>query len=218
MKKIILGFLAIMSFSGFATTAPQMTAINVSNKRPLQISDVTGLTDYATHGNYYLSVNLHAGMAVSFSASYGIGNEAAQASGTIVQKNGKFWYQQDTNPGVNLLLPPGLASNSSDGTSLWDIGAYMALINRVTFSQPNAASLSTSNVYDGLQGYLVDFQGGTAGNTVSYTDAMEIDMNKTVTGGTSTFQVYYAKGIGPVALQFEETAEPSGTFEFYLGQ
>lgn len=222
MKKLFLVVGMLFGVALFATDAKPKniyTAINVSNRRPIEAPNYTMLRSYANSGNYYLSVQLHDGMKVSFSASYGVGGEAAQARGTLVQQDGRFYFRQDANPSMNLLLPPGLPLNAGTDVSLWDVGAYMELINRVAFSQSNMASSSENDVYSKPQAYLVDFDGGTAGSTVKYSDAMEVDFNKSLeSGANSNFQAYYAKGVGPVALEFQENSEPQGTFKFYLGQ
>jgi hypothetical protein len=198
---------------------PKVLSIDVSNKRPVQLSTNQELASYATQNNYYYSVNIKAGMRVLFSASYGIGGEAAQAEGVVVEKNGHFFYQQQGNPSSNLLLPPGLSLDSQDGVSLWDLGAYMDLINRVAFSQSNASWATSNDVWSSPQAAMVDFRGGTAGQSVFYQDALEVDFSKSFDGrgSTANWSVYYGKNIGPVALEFNEDMEPAGTFKFYLG-
>jgi hypothetical protein len=215
MNKIILLILTtLVGSTVWAENFPKGLALTVTNRRPLVLSDDNTLNNFAHSQNYYLNVNLHEGMRVSFSASYGVGGEAAQARGTLVQQNGKFLFRQEANPGGNLLLPPGLAFNSGSGISLWDIGAYMDLINRVAFDTGG----DHDALYDGTAAALVDFTGGTASTSFSYTDAMEVRLHKNLNGATSNFQAYYAKGTGPVALTFEEDTVPAGNFQFYLGQ
>jgi len=63
------------------------------------------------------------------------------------------------------------------------------------------------------------FRGGTAGKQVTYNDALEVALNRASDRGTySNVKVYYAKGTGPVALEFRENSQPTGTFKFYLGE
>ena len=219
MKRQIAMIGIALSVNAFAIgNSRQLGDSVVTNRRPIPVTTLTGLRSYAQTNNYYLSVNLAAGMQLSFSASYGMGGEAAQASGVLVEQNGKFWFQQQANPGSNLLLPPGLPLNNDTGVSLWDIGAYMQLVNNVVFSQTSTTGASMNQVYGDPQTYLCDFSGGTAGNEVSYTDALEADFSRSIAGqSNSSFKAYYAKGIGPVALEFEEDMEPAGTFKLYLG-
>jgi len=192
-------------------------ALNVTNRRPINIQNFTVLRTYASTNSYYFGANLRDGMKVLFSASYGKG-EAAQASGVVVEKNGRFYFQMKSNPSSNLLLPPGLSFNSNNQTSLWDLQAYMELINRVAFSEPNSASHTTHDIYDRPDAALVDFRGGTAGQEVTYTDAMEVGFTKSIGNRSqSDLKVYYGRGVGPVALEFTENMAPSGTFKFYLG-
>lgn len=210
---------------GGATTPPESSvpvvpvSLNVTNRRPVTLSDVTALRTYASDNAYYLTVNIRPGMKVLYSASYGMGGEAGQASGTIVEKNGRFWFKQQNNPTSQLMLPPGMPFNSSVEHSLWDVGDYLRLVNRVSFSDPNEASMTANDVYGSPAAALVDFKGGTAGGSVTYKDALEVVFNKTIANRSSSdLRVYYAKGIGPVALEFRENATPSGTFKMYLGQ
>jgi hypothetical protein len=193
--------------------------IDVSKRVPVNIDSYTMLRTYANNNDYYFSVKLKEGMKVYYSASYGVGGEAGQAEGVIVEKNGKFVFKQRNNPTNQLLLPPGLPFNSSDQTSMWDVGAYMELINRVAFSEPNMASKSATQIYAKPNAAIVDFVGGTAGKSVSYKDALEVVFTKSdFNRAKAESKFYYSKGIGPVALEFREDSSVGGTFKFYLGE
>lgn len=191
--------------------------INIKNRKPLEtVQDMSALRTYATSNEYYFTVNLRHGMKISYSASYGIGGEAAQAEGVIVEKDGKFLFQQHSNPSSNLLLPPGVPFNSSSRTSLWDIGAYLEMVNRVALM---GNGIRGNSLYNEPEAALVDFEAGTAGNTVRYRNALEASFTKTLDNrSTSNLKVYFARGIGPVVLEFRETSSPGGTFKFYLGE
>ena len=194
-------------------------SLSVTNRRPLQLNDVPELRSYASTNTYYLTANVKSGMKVLYSASYGIGGEAGQGSGVIVEKNGRFWFKQLKNPTSQLMLPPGMPFNGSVEHSLWDIGAYLHLVNRVAFSEANEASKTSHDVYGAPAVAMVDFRGGTAGATVTYKDALEVVFNRTVANRSrSDLRIYYARGTGPVALEFQEHSTPSGTFKMYLGQ
>lgn len=193
--------------------------IDVSKRVPVNVESYTMLRTYANNNDYYFSVKLKEGMKVYYSASYGVGGEAGQAEGVIVERNGKFLFKQRSNPTSQLLLPPGLPFNSSDKTSMWDVGQYMELINRVAFSEPNSASKSATLVYAKPAAAIVDFVGGTAGKSVSYKDALEVVFTKTgMSRAKAESKFYYSKGIGPVALEFREDSSVGGTFKFYLGE
>ncbi|MBY0369881.1 hypothetical protein K2X33_04290 [bacterium] len=217
MKKIIALALVFATVSVFAD---EPYSIDISKSTPVDIDDVNNLRGYANTNNYYLAVNLRAGMRVLYSASYGVGNEAGQAAGTLVEKDGSFFFKQSSNPTNQLLLPPGLPFNSGTDVSLWDVGAYMELINRVAFSDPNTSSRTNNNVYSAIRSAnIVDFKGGTAGASVTYKDALEVNYNHQVaTRSDSNLKIYYARGIGPVALEFRESMVPSGTFKIYVGE
>lgn len=225
LMTLLLGYSAAALAAGPSTPAapaspaPVPVSIDVTNRRPLTLEDVKALRTYARDNSYYFSVNLKEGMRVLYSASYGIGGEAAQARGTLVERDGRFVFKQSANPSSNLLQPPGLPFNGGTDVSLWDLGAYMDLVNRVAFSDPNNASKTSSDVYGKPEAALVDFAGGTAGETVEYSDALEVVYQKQVYGRSdSNLRVYYAKGIGPVALEFRENLQPSGTFKVYVGE
>jgi hypothetical protein len=199
-------------------------AINVSNRRA--ISEVTSPTHAGTyaksHDYYSYAANqLKAGMKVMFSVSYGSsGGEAGQARGVLVDKDGGLFFEQQENTTNQMLLPPGLAwDNGSDGVSLWDMRGYLDLINRVAFSEATAyGDAPNKDVYAQTSAYQVDFEGGTAGGSVGYKDAMELKLEKSNPDSSkSNVSVYFAKGVGAVALEFRETGSVGGTFKLYVG-
>lgn len=177
---------------------------SVSNRRAIaSISDFTQARTYANEGSY-LAPTLNAlkpGMSVLFSASYGIGGEAGQARGVLVEENNGLHYKQLANPTGQLMLPPGT----------WEMTSYIDLINRISFA-------SQGPVYGGLAASLVDFRGGTAGRSVEYKDVLELTLALDSYGDAkSQVSVYYAKGIGPVGMEFREASSPGGTFKVYIG-
>ncbi len=199
--------------------APQPVKIDIKKRTPVPLQTASELRSYASQKSYYYSVNLKEGMRVLYSASYGVGGEAGQASGTIVRDGGRFWFKQKNNPTGQLLLPPGMTLNSNAAHSLWDIGEYLELVNRVAFSDPNQVSKTANEVYGKPEAATVDFEGGTAGASVTYTDALEVVFKKQVANRSdSEMKVYYARGIGPVAVEFRENLTPAGTFKIYIGE
>lgn len=218
---LISGFLCALSWAETETASAPILPVKIDVKKrvPVNVDSYTTLRTYANNNDYYFGVQLREGMKVYYSASYGVGGEAGQAEGTIVERNGRFWFKQRSNPTGQLLLPPGLPLNSGSDISMWDVGAYMDLINRVAFSEPNKASKSATPVYSKPAAAIVDFVGGTAGKSVSYTDALEVVFTKnTFNRSKSESRIYYSKGIGPVALEFREDSSVGGTFKFYLGE
>jgi hypothetical protein len=204
--------------------------MTVSNRRPIsEASDFTRAGLYARSNNYYgYAANLlKPGMRVMYSASYGAsGQEAGQSRGTLEQgADGGLYFRQEDNTTSQMMLPPGLAwDNGGEGVSLWEMKSYLDLINRVAFAEASAARApgETPNagpaVYSALSAYQVDFEGGTAGQTVDYRDAMELTLQKSPGNGTkSDVSVYFAKGIGAVALEFKESGSVGGTFKIYIG-
>lgn len=199
-------------------------AINVSNRRAIaEVTSPTHAGTYAKSNNYYgyAANQLKAGMKVMFSASYGAsGGEAGQSRGVLVEKNGGLFYEQQDNTTNQLLLPPGLPfNNGSNGVSLWDMRAYLDLINRVAFSEATSyGEAPNKDVYAQVSAYQVDFEGGTAGRTVDYKDAMELKLEKgNPDNSKSNVSVYFAKGVGAVALEFRESGLVGGTFKIYVG-
>jgi hypothetical protein len=204
----------------------ELLAITVSNRRPIaEVENFYKAGSYArTHDYYGYAANmLRPGMKVMFSASYGSGGgEAGQSRGVLVQgEDGGLYYKQQQNTTTQLLLPPGLSFRSSGGssTSLWEMKSYLDLINRVAFAEASYGDEAGqgTEVYSALSAYTVDFEGGTAGSAVSYQDAMELKLEKENRGSRSNVSVYFAKGVGAVALEFRETGSVGGTFKVYIG-
>lgn len=226
---VLLGATALLSTAcgrrlGEGDDASSPLAINVSNRRAItEVTSPTHAGTYAKSNNYYgyAANQLRAGMKMMFSVSYGAsGGEAGQSRGVLVEKDGGLFYEQQDNPTNQLLLPPGLTfNNGSDGVSLWDMRAYLDLINRVAFSESGAhGETPAKDVYAQVSAYQVDFEGGTAGRTVDYKDAMELKLEKSNPDSSkSNVSVYFAKGVGAVALEFRETGMVGGTFKIYVG-
>jgi len=196
-----------------------MLEINVSNRRPIaEAASSMGAGQYARSHSYYNANNLKAGMPVMFSASYGSqGGEAGQAKGRLVAgANGDLFFKLEDNPTNQLLYAPGLAKMS--GVSLFNLTQYADLINRVSFAEAGGTDRSGQAVYESASGSVVDFRGGTAGSSTSYSDTMELVLKRKNRDSSSETKVYFAKGVGPVALEFREGGAVGGTFKIYIGQ
>src|SRR4051812_2791527 len=114
MNRIItLSIMVLLAAASFA----KPWSMEVTNRVPVSIDSMRGLRDYATTNSYYFTVQLHEGMSVYYSASYGTSGEAGQAAGTLVDRDGKFFFKQEKNPTGQLLLPPGLVFNSGSDES-----------------------------------------------------------------------------------------------------
>jgi|GEM_PF-2650444 len=196
-----------------------MLQIDVSNRRPIsEGSSSQGAGQYARANSYYSANNLKAGMPVMFSASYGgEGGEAGQAKGRLVSgANGDLFFKLEDNPTNQLLYAPGLAEMS--GVSLFNLTKYADLINRVSFAEAGGTDRSGQAVYESASASVVDFRGGTAGSSASYSDTMELVLKRKNRDSSSETKVYFAKGVGPVALEFREGGMVGGTFKIYIGQ
>ena len=153
-----------------------------------------------------------------FSASYGSeGGEAGQAKGRLVAgANGDLFFKLEENPTNQLLYAPGLATFT--GVSLFNLTKYADLINRVSFAENGGTERSGKAVYESASASVVDFQGGTAGASASYSDTMELVLKRKNHDSISETKVYFAKGVGPVALEFREGGLVGGTFKTYIGK
>lgn len=152
---------------------------------------------------------------VMFSASYGIGGEAGQASGTVVARDGGFWFEPGRNPTSQLLLAPGESFDGGGGSS-WELGAYLQLAGRVAASSLAHAG-DGFDLYQDAKASLVSFTGGTAGKSVRYDDALEVALKSRNAAGVETETLVYAvPGKGPVALELREGGAVGGTFKVYV--
>ncbi len=229
MKQLLTIFMTLSTISfadsdifytAYGDTPMMPFSMTVQNRVPIDLNTIRQLRTYASTNNYYFGINLRHGQRVMYSVSYGTQGEAGQARGVVIEKDGRFWFKQQANPTGQLLLPPGQVINSNNEHSMWDIGSYMELVNRVAFSAPSANYHTANDVYSTApEAALVDFTGGTAGQSVHYKGALEVVFKHSVSGRSkSEWKAYYSKGIGPVALEFREDKSPSGVFKFYLGE
>lgn len=148
--------------------------VRVSNRR--KVDAVNSLAEagvYAQAGEYVVN-QLKAGMEVMFSASYGVGGEAGQARGVLVERDGGLYYKQLDNPTSQLLLPPGLRFNGDSAVSKWEMRSYIELVNKTALAFGYATGVAPKPQYASIAASLVDFDGGTAGRTVKYKDALEL--------------------------------------------
>lgn len=194
--------------------------MTTSNRRPIsEATSSRGAGQYARANAYAGAANLREGMRLMFSASYGgSGGEAGQARGRLVKSaNGDFYFKMEANPTNQLLYAPGLPQFGG-GVSLWNITKYVDLINKVSFADAGGTRGDGEAVYGQVSGAIVDFKGGTAGGTASHSDTLELVLKARSGETSSETKVYYAKGVGPVALEFRETGLVGGTFKMYIGE
>ena len=102
----------------------EVASVDITNRRPLaDLRDFVAAGRYA-HTHTYDAQTLRAGMKVLFSASYGVGGEAGQSRGVLVERGGKLFYQHESNPTSQLLLAPGQSFNGDSHESSWDMTNY----------------------------------------------------------------------------------------------
>lgn len=184
--------------------------------KDLDVKNYSDLYAQAKAGNY-LALSLQAGDKVMYSASYGVGGEAAQAWGKLVSANGGLFFKQLENPSNNLLVAPGAPHSSSGGSnaSLWDFEAYSHLVHRVGFG--GYATGANRAIYSGLSAAIVNFSGKTAGEgTRTYSEALEISLtNKNQDGSTTRTKIWLSKGCGVIGMEYTENGSVGGTSKMY---
>lgn len=198
-------------------------SIAFTNREALPLTSYQEAGQYARKTGYLVNSQcasgLRAGMQVAFSASYGIGGEAGQSRGVLVEREDGLYYEQENNVTTQLLLPPGLALNSGTKVSLWEFRSFAELVCQVVFAADGSGSYDARNQKYAFKGAAkVDFDGGTAGRKFSVPNALEIKLSQTTKAGAKAdFNAYFAPGKGLKAFEFTESGAPQGTFKIYFG-
>jgi len=205
-----------------------LMATSISNPRPVNdISDYLAAATYARSAGYLKdATGYQPGDEVYYAISYGAaGAETGQGRGVLVEgENGGLFFRQTGNPTTQLTLAPGRPfNNGSNGTSLWEFRQYQQLINRIAFAGNTYQGRSPAHwqqpVYSQMGARKVDFRGGTAGRETNYRDVLEIRLSATNPDrSTTNVKIYYAKGIGPISLEFTETGAVGGSFRMYVNR
>ncbi len=218
---LIVASLAFACRPNNQTVNNELFASTSSNERALSVSNHQQVREYA-QANGFAAVNWRAGMNVYYSASYGTDGEAGQAHGSLVADGSNFWFSQRDNTTTQMLLPPGRAHSTNgggNGRSLWNFTTYANLIQQVAFGSSTASGLGLTDtpMYSGVSAALVDFTGGTAGGSTTYSNALRVTLKQSNRDGSQTdVKVFFAKDIGPVALEFSENGAVGGRFTYYV--
>jgi hypothetical protein len=171
------------------------------------------LCDYIKSNGFFPSNTIAPNTKVLFSSSYKIvENSAGQAYG-IVGKDGYF-VQQGNNT-QQLLVCPG-ASSISGGKCQWKMSGHDGYAQLALDVVCNKRSRNRTTIHPGYTkqtASLVSYQASTAGQTVSGQDAIEVVLE----GGSAKARIVFAKGQGLVATVFQESLQPSGTAEVFIG-
>jgi hypothetical protein len=172
------------------------------------------LCDYIKTKGFFPSNQLAPNTKVLFSSSYKVVENSAGQGYGIVGADG-FFVQQGNNT-RDLLVCPG-ASDISGGKCQWKIGGdggYAQLALDVVCNKRSRTGSAIHPGYSKQSANLVSYQASTAGQTVSGQDAVEVVLE----GRSSTARIVFAKNQGLVATVFQESLEPPGTAEVFIGQ
>jgi hypothetical protein len=199
----------------------------VESSQPLELRATSagvlpGVTDWASLRSYVVQEgyvgSLSGNERVYYSASYGDGqgsaDEAGQAYGHLVAEAGRngrqrFMFVQDEMVTTQALFPPGLGG--FEGKSRWDVGRFVELAQSVALGEGR-----NGPDYPNMRAEKVSVQGGTAGGSVGYDDAIKVSLSGAWGGGKTNTIIIFAKGLGPRIIEFRETNMPSGTAKVYI--
>lgn len=192
------------------------------NSDVAEAQNPAALCDYMKKNGYYVNNAMGAGSAVAYSASYETDGkadssaEAGQASGTIVQSGGRLKFSQGENTTMQLLLCPGSNGNiGMGGECQWVFDGKDGFVQLLLDVACNTRAREKGQFHPGYHTFKVanvDFTASTAGKTFNQKDVLEISMS----GSSSTTEIYIAKGKGPVAVEFRGTDMPAGTSKVYM--
>jgi hypothetical protein len=179
-------------------------------------SDSVKLCAYIKSEGYFPSNSYAPGTKVLYSTSYQIVEDAAGQARGVVASDGTF--QQIDNVTRQLLLCPGAVGGLQGGKCLWKINgddgyaqlAYDVVCNKRT---RGGGGGGIHPGYSSMKAAHVSYQASTAGDTVSGSDAIEV----TLQSRDSLARILFAKGVGLVATLFQESSEPAGTSEVFIG-
>ena len=204
------------------TPASQVLSMNVSGRQvKSELSNPAALMAFMKQNGYYSTAIAAPGVRLFYSTSYETDQksassaEAGQANGVLQQGQGGLFFSQAENVTTQALVPPGAGSRFGDGMSRWKFDGkdgYAQLLLDVATNQRARRPGGLHTGYQQMEVALVSFSGGTAGGQVQYSDTLEVSL----TGGQSKTEMYFAKGLGGVAVEFREDYMPAGTMKVYL--
>jgi hypothetical protein len=171
------------------------------------------LCDYIKSNGFFPSNKIVPDTKILFSSSYEVVENSAGQGYGIVGSDG-FFVQQGNNT-QQLLLCPG-AANISGGRCQWKISGddgYAQLALDVVCNKRSRTGAAIHPGYTKQSANLVSYQASTAGQTVSGQEAVEVVLE----GRSSTARIVFAKNQGLVATVFQESSEPAGTAEVFIG-
>lgn len=179
-----------------------------------EVTDFRSAETYALQNGYYdgqfCKTYLKGGEGVWFSASYEMG-EAGQAYGALEKDGDQLFFNQAGMTTSQAMVAPGLSG--WDGRSLWEFNRYFKTVCSVAFGKGRNGPDYTS-----IKAEKVSIQGGTAGGSVSYQDALKLSLGKSSSDGRTDVVMIFVKNLGPRVIEFRETIMPAGTAKVYIGQ
>lgn len=175
--------------------------------------DPVKLCSFIKEKGYFPSNSYAPNTKVLFSSSYEIvANSAGQGYG-VVGADGYFVQQGNTT--TQLLLCPG-ASSISGGKCAWKINGddgYAQLAYDVVCNKRSRQQGALHPGYSKQSARIVSYVAETAGKSVSGQDAVEVVLQ----ARASKARIVFAKGVGLVATVFQESLQPAGTAEVFIG-
>ncbi|MEY4629951.1 MAG: hypothetical protein RIQ81_71 [Pseudomonadota bacterium] len=193
----------------------RMLSLNTTVQRQIPDgSDPARLCAYIQEKGYFPSNSYPAGTKVLYSTSYEIVDDAAGQARGVVAADGTF--QQIDNVTTQLLLCPGAVGGIQGGRCLWKINGddgYAQLAYDVVCNKRSRGGSQIHPGYSTMKAAHVAYQASTAGDTVSGSDAIEV----TLQSRDSLARILFAKGTGLVATLFQESSQPAGTAEVFIG-
>ncbi len=179
-----------------------------------EVTDFKSAETYALANGYYdgqfCKSYLKGGEGVWFSASYEMG-EAGQAYGALEKDGDKLFFNQAGMTTGQAMFAPGLGD--FEGKSLWEFNRYFKTVCSVAFGKGRGGA-----DYASIKAEKVSIEGGTAGGTVAYQDALKLSLAKSTDGGHTDVVMIFVKNLGPRVVEFRETNMPAGTSKVYIGQ
>ena len=191
-----------------------LTSLNTTVKGDVaEGSDPSRLCAYLKDRGYFPSNSYPANTKVLFSSSYEVVENSAGQGYGVIGSDGYFVQQGNTTQ--QLLLCPG-AGDISGGKCAWKINGndgYAQLAYDVVCNKRSRVGGQIHPGYSRQSAKLVSFVGNTAGQSVSGSDAVEVILE----GRDSKARIVFAKGTGLVATLFQESLQPAGTAEVFIG-
>ena len=199
----------------------QVLSMTFNGRSDLNLSSSVDIMTYLKENGFYAFESAKPGTQIYYSTSYETDDkqssaaEAGQESGTLGNRNGASMFEHGENNTTQLLLCPGWSGGmNGSGSCLWRFDGPLGYLQLIYDVATASASTRANGIHPGYQAIKVsrgEMTGGTAGGSVSYPDVVEVSL----TGGETATDLYFAKGIGPVAVESRGNEMPAGTYKFY---